>query len=216
MPASVLGHLLLGYQLVWDRNRRPRGVHLRVEATEGEAVDAALLLRMLADSWSGTAPQLILSTPEEWLLRAFLQHADAQSPWIAVHQAQLALPDMAPLVHAAHARGAQLLWRGESGAQTPLDTAGAFGLGMLTLTAGEALWSLRATRARGNRAAAVLAARRAPWSRARSTKPCPAWPWRAIAWMNRTRGASQAGRWTTCSCAVTSNRRCPTAPACGH
>lgn len=138
MSATVLGNLVLGYQLVWDRGRRPRGVHLRVEATVDEAVDAAHLLRILAESWAGTAPQLILSTPETWLLREFLQHADAQAPWIVVHQDQLALPGMDGLAQAAQARGAALLWRAQAGTQPPPQAAGSFARRLLSLKAGGA------------------------------------------------------------------------------
>lgn len=148
MSATILGNLALGYQLVWDRARLPRAVHLRVEATVDEAVDAPHLLRILAESWNGQSPQLILSTPEAWLLREFLQHARADSAWIAVHQSQLQDPALGALVHEARRRGAQLVWRGEPGEQPSLDSAGAFARGMVALTAGEALLGLQASRQR--------------------------------------------------------------------
>ncbi len=148
MSATVLGNLALGYQLVWGRARTPRAVHLRVEATVDEAVDAAHLLRILAESWTGQSPQLILSTPELWLLREFLQHVRSDGAWIAVHQSQLQDAAIRPLVHEARRRGAVLLWRGEPGEQPSMDSAGAFARGMVALTAGEALWSLHASRQR--------------------------------------------------------------------
>ncbi len=148
MSATILGNLALGYQLVWDRARLPRAVHLRVEATVDEAVDAAHLLRILAESWSGPSPQLILSTTEAWLLREFLQHAGAEDAWIAVHQSQLQDPAIQALAVTAGRRGAQLLWRGAAGEEPGMAIASAFTRGMLSLGAGEALQSLHASRQR--------------------------------------------------------------------
>ena len=53
MSASVLGHLSLGYQWVWSRQREARAVQLCVEPDTDAAVDAVHLLDLITQTWSG-------------------------------------------------------------------------------------------------------------------------------------------------------------------
>jgi hypothetical protein len=84
MSPSVLGHLTLGYQLVWNRLRQIAAVHLFVESPGTAPVDAEHLLRTLAQAWSLQSPTLILSVQSPSLLADLLLHAVSTSPWIAV------------------------------------------------------------------------------------------------------------------------------------
>ena len=114
MSASVLGHLTLGYQLVWNRLRHPVAVMLFVERLEGAAVDAHNLLATLSQAWSGRSPKLILCVQSPELLFDLLQNAPPDGPWIAVQEDYLALPSAVERVRAAHVRGLTLLWRGRA------------------------------------------------------------------------------------------------------
>ena len=137
MSSSVLGNLVLGYQLVWDRQRQPRAVQLFInEAREHAAVDAAHLLAVLDDAWFKYSPTLVLSAQSKPLLFDLLQHATPDGPWITVQQDQLADAQTAALVQAAHARGLQLLWRGKAGQAPESGLLACFARGMFTL-AGE-------------------------------------------------------------------------------
>ena len=128
MSSSVLGHLTLGYQLVWNRQRQVAGVLLFIEQPDAVAVDAAHLLATLAQAWSSQSPQLILCVQSEGLLRDLLEHAATDGPWIAVPQDCLPDPVLAAQVCAAHARGLQLVLRGDAIAPSDDATASCFSL----------------------------------------------------------------------------------------
>ena len=144
MSPSVLGHLTLGYQLVWDSLRQPAAVMLFIDQPDDVAVDAAHLLGTLAQAWSEQSPTLILCLQSSKLLLDLLAHAAPGGPWIAVQEAHLIEPAVAAQVHAAHQRGLQLLWRGEPGHRASAETTACFARGVITLSAGEALLGLRA------------------------------------------------------------------------
>ena len=150
MSPPVLGHLTLGYQLVWNRLRQPVAVMLFVDAPDPAAVDAAHLLATLDHAWSEQSPTLILCVQPRGLLLDLLEHAAPQGPWIAVQEAHLADPAVAAQLHAAHRRGLQLLWRGEPGHRASAGTAACFAHSVITLNAGEALLGLRAALSNSN------------------------------------------------------------------
>ena len=135
MSSSVLGHLTLGYQLVWNRQRQVAGVLLFIEQPDAKAVDAAHLLTTLAQAWSGQSPQLILCVQSQGLLRDLLEHAAPDGPWIAVPQDSLPDPVLAAQVCAAHARGLQLVRRGDAIAPSDDATDGCFSIVIATYDA---------------------------------------------------------------------------------
>jgi EAL and modified HD-GYP domain-containing signal transduction protein len=145
MSPSVLGHLTLGYQPVWNRLRHAVAMMLFIDQPDNVAVDAAHLLAMLDQAWSEQSPILILCVQARELLLDLLEHTTPDGPWIAVQEALLADPLVVAQVHAAHRRGLRLLWRGEPGHRASADTAACFALSVISLNAGEALLGLRAS-----------------------------------------------------------------------
>jgi len=137
MSPSVLGHLTLGYQLVWNRLRQIAAVHLFVDSPGEAPVDAEHLLRTLIQAWSLQSPALIVSVHSPTLLADLLLHANSTSPWIAVPGALMADPQVAHRVQGARHRHVPLLWRGEHAERESLDTTAGFQRSMVCLTAGE-------------------------------------------------------------------------------
>ena len=84
MPPSVLANLTLGYQLVWNRLRRPAGVLLFADANTQAMVDGAHLLDILAREWSEHSARLVLLAQSAHLLADVLAHAQPGGPWIGV------------------------------------------------------------------------------------------------------------------------------------
>ena len=144
MSPSVLGHLTLGYQLVWNRLRQIAAVQLFIDSPGEAPVDAEHLLRTLIQAWSLQSPQLILSVQSRELLADLLLHANSTSPWIAVPGAWMTDPQIAHRVHGARHRQVSMLWRGDHAERESLDTAAEFLRGMVCLTPGEVLRGARA------------------------------------------------------------------------
>ena len=146
MSASVLGHLTLGYQWIWSRQREIAAVQIFVQADAGAAVDAAHLLDLLAQNWSGNSPQLILTVASNELLVDLLHQARSEGPWLTVHDQQFEDAKVSGGVDTARRRGLSLLWRAEPGARVPVEARNHFARSMVTLSAGEALLALHAAR----------------------------------------------------------------------
>ena len=144
MSPSVLGHLTMGYQLVWNRLRQIVAVQLFIDSPGEAPVDAEHLLRTLAQAWSLQSPRLILSVQSPVLLADLLLHANSTSPWIAVPGALMSDPAIAQRVHGARHRQVPMLWRGAHAERESLDTAAEFLRGMVSLTPGEVLQGARA------------------------------------------------------------------------
>ena len=143
MSHTILGNISLGYQLIWNQLRQLSGVQLFVGTQDGARVDAAHLLSALDEVWSEQAPILLLSVQSPQLLSDLLDHATHSGPWIEVHETQLRGPGTAERVRRAHQRGLRMIWRGEPGARPNAGLAACFLRPMSTLTAEEALTSLR-------------------------------------------------------------------------
>jgi len=144
MSPSVLGHLTLGYQLVWNRLRQIAAVQLFIDSPGAAPVDAEHLLRTLAQAWSLQSPTLILSVQSPTLLADLLLHAVSTSPWIAVQGTMVSDPLVAQRVHGARLRRVPMVWRGDHAERESLDTAAEFLRGMVCLTPGEVLMGARA------------------------------------------------------------------------
>ena len=139
MAPSTLGQLMLGYQLVWSRARQPVAVQLFASPVGDEHVSAAHFLRTLEQTWSEQNPTLLLTPLTAGLLADLLEHGAPTGPWLVVQQALLDAPGVLPLVRQAHARGLQLVWRGEPGQRPDAAIVGCFVRSMLGLTPGEAI-----------------------------------------------------------------------------
>ena len=161
MSASVLGHLTLGYQWVWNRQRRVAAVQLFVQSDAQAPVDARHLLDLLAQTWTGDSARLSLSVQSTPLLADLLQHAPADGPWLVVQASQLALQDdLSAQVQAAARRQVPLLWRGEPGERMAADIQACFLRGMYAMTAGECLLALHDARNAAGGGAGVQPTRR--------------------------------------------------------
>jgi hypothetical protein len=144
MSPSVLGHLTLGYQLVWNRLRQIAAVQLFIGSPGEAPVDAEHLLRALKQTWSLQSPALILSVQSPALLIDLLAHAVSTGPAIAVQSSMLADPAIAQRVPGAHRRPVPLFWRGQHAERESLYAPMDFQPGMVSLTPGEVLQGARA------------------------------------------------------------------------
>jgi hypothetical protein len=143
MPTSILDQVTLGYQLVWNRLRQCCAVQLFVGARPAAGLDAPHLLTAIGSFWSAQAPSLLLCPQSSQLLCDLLDQAPIDGPRIEVNQASLHDPAIAQRVHHAHQRGLPMVWRGDPGQRPNVALAPCFGYTMVSLTADEALTSLR-------------------------------------------------------------------------
>ena len=145
MAPSTLGQLMLGYQLVWNRARRPAAVELFMATVGDEPVEGAHFLRTLEQTWSEQCPSLMLTPQTPGLLTDLLEHGVPNGPWLVVRQELLGQAGVAPLLRQAHGRGLKLLWRGAPGQRPDSDLAPCFFRTLLSLTPGEAILALQAS-----------------------------------------------------------------------
>lgn len=160
MVQSVLGSLLLGYRPLWNRERRLAGVQLYVHPRDpAAAVDAPHLLRTLAGLWSASSPPLLLSPQTPQLLCDLLAEAPRGAPWIEVRGDWLGQSTVFERVRAAHQRGLKLVWRGPLDRLPDSQIAACFDNSLLSLSAQDAIATLRSSPPKpGQRAAASAAA----------------------------------------------------------
>ena len=151
MSASVLGHLTLGYQWVWNSRREVAAVQLFVQSDAQAPVDATHLLALIAQTWTGRSPRLILSVQSTPLLADLLHHAPADGPWLALQAEQLEHPLIAAQLLQTGGVAAPLLWRGAPGERPPPALRAGLLRSMVSLSAGEALLALHEARHLTNR-----------------------------------------------------------------
>jgi hypothetical protein len=92
MATSVLGSVTLGYQPIWNRQRRCAGVRLFVAPTSTGAVDARHLLDAIAGLWPATAPTLLLHVPSAPLREELLSRPAVRGIWLEVPEAEGTAP----------------------------------------------------------------------------------------------------------------------------
>jgi len=143
MTRTPLGSISLCYQLQWNQLRQISGVDLVIEADTVHPPDALHLMRAVQELWSQQAPVLTLSIKSLQLLIDVLQHGPVDGPWIAVPDQLLGDPFLLRLVHEAHLRGMQLVWRGAPGTRPAADLAACFIKQVISLNADEALRAVR-------------------------------------------------------------------------
>ncbi|MEO7937252.1 MAG: HDOD domain-containing protein, partial [Burkholderiaceae bacterium] len=145
MAPSTLGQLILGYQLVWNRQRQVAAVQLFVEPHGNDPVDAAHFLRTAGEIWSESNPDLLLTPQTPALLIDMLDHAQQEgSPLVVQHDLIANNPAVVAAVQSAHARGVSLVWRGPPGQRPDTAMAPRFKRSMLGMTAGETIVGARA------------------------------------------------------------------------
>ncbi len=159
MAPSTLGQLILGYQMVWDRQRQPAAVQLFLTPHGKEPVEGAHFLRTASETWSEHCPDLLLTPLASGLLVDLLDHGPSAGPQLDVQQDLIMnSPAVAAAVQRAHVRGLPLLWRGTPGQRPDAALAACFTRTILGMTAGETIVGARAAL----RQAAADTARQSP------------------------------------------------------
>lgn len=146
MAASVLHHITLGTQWLWNAQRQVAGVWLTLAPHPGVTVQATHVVSALATLWASGAPRLTLSTPDPALLAGLLQATPPGLAQVAPDAGDLRDPTLAQHVRQAHQRGLPLVWRGAP-SQRPLPAwANVFERTVISLTPEESLAALQAAR----------------------------------------------------------------------
>ncbi|MCZ4316775.1 HDOD domain-containing protein [Comamonadaceae bacterium G21597-S1] len=167
MAPSTLGHLILGYQLVWNRLRQPAAVQLFLTPHGQEPVEGAHFLRTLEQTWSEQCPPLLLAPQTTGLLTDLLNHGSRDGPHLVVQHDLMRNEAVTGAVQRAHARGVPMLWRGQPGQRPDAAMARYFVRGMLALTPGETIVGAQASLRQGQPGAQTTAAT------ARALSPVP-------------------------------------------
>ncbi|MCW5640662.1 MAG: HDOD domain-containing protein [Rhodoferax sp.] len=167
MAPSTLGHLILGYQLVWNRLRQPAAVQLFLAPHGQEPVEGAHFLRTLEQTWSEQCPPLLLTPQTAGLLADLLNHGSRDGPQLVVQHDLMRNEAVTGAVQRAHARGVPMLWRGQPGQRPDAAMARYFVRGMLALTPGETIVGAQASLRQGQPGAQATAAT------ARAVSPVP-------------------------------------------
>ncbi len=149
MAPSTLGHLILGYQLVWNRLRQPAAVQLFLAPHGHDPVEGAHFLRTVEQTWSEQCPTLLLTPRTAALLIDLLDHGSREGPHLVVQHDLLRTDAVAGAVQRAHGRGVPLLWRGEPGQRPDAAMARYFVRTMRALTPGETIVGAQASLRQG-------------------------------------------------------------------
>lgn len=143
MAQSVLGSVTLGYELIWNQQRRCSGVRLFVEADSHSAVDAQHLVAAITELWPESAPTLLLHVLSPTLVSGLLDHTPTQGVWLEIQDHWLSDALVAGRVRKARARGLPLVWHGEPGQAPNPAVSDLFHKTLRMLTPHEALAALR-------------------------------------------------------------------------
>lgn len=157
MTDSVLGSLTLGFELIWNGQRRCAGVRLLVAPSSAAAVDARHVLDVLDSAWTDTAPTLLLQVQSHALLDGLLAQRPLRNVWLEIPDTGLAEAAFAARVRQAQQRGWSLVWSGPAGHAPAHHTQTWFHKTLRTLTPYEALEALRASQHQRPDASPVLA-----------------------------------------------------------
>lgn len=143
MATGVLQDVTLGYQLLWNAQRRVAGVRINLQVLAFRSINAAQLLAALQSAWHPRAPALILCTADIALLAELLRLDPGPLVQLAVAADLLNEPALAHLVTQAKQRGLKLVWQGQPG-QTPLPgPAASFAQQIISLSPEQALMALQ-------------------------------------------------------------------------
>ncbi len=144
MTTSVLGSVTMGYEPLWNQWRKRMGVRLWLDPESASAVDAMHLLESVQELWPATREVCLLHARSPGLLSDLLDHNQAPNVWLEVPELWLGDALLAGRVRKAHQRGIKLVWQGEPGRHPEPEVDGWFHTHLTSLTAQEALGSLRA------------------------------------------------------------------------
>ena len=141
----ALNALVMGYRPLWSSDRLLSGVQLFLHDSPDEPVDVAHLLRILRETWSPTAPRLLLSPQSSTLLKNLLTHIEDCAFWALEVRGEWLDWDASLLayVQSAARRNVRLIWRGKRDALPDTEVANLFASGLLSIHPQDALEFLR-------------------------------------------------------------------------
>ena len=141
----ALNALVMGYRPLWSSDRLLSGVQLFLHDSPDEPVDVAHLLRILRETWSPTAPRLLLSPQSPGLLKNLLAHIQPCPFWALEVRGEWLNWDASLLAYVENAARKQvhLIWRGRRDALPDTAIANLFASGLLSVDPQDALEFLR-------------------------------------------------------------------------
>jgi len=154
--AGVLNDVSLGYQLLWNLQRQPEQVWLTLEPHAGRLVNTGHVLGSLAAQWADPAISLTLATRSSVLLADLLDLTPPTLAQVEVTGTQLSDPAIMQRVLRARQRGLQLVWHGEPDTRPEPAHAHHFAQTLLSLSADDALQSLRLMRSQAHAGAQAV------------------------------------------------------------
>lgn len=141
----ALNALVMGYRPLWSAERRISGVQLFLHDSPDKPVDVAHLLRILQETWTPSAPRLLLSPQSPALLKALLAHIQPCPFWALEVRGEWLQWDDVLLAHVQLAadRRVHLIWRGPYDQLPPTEVANLFASGLLSLSPQDVIEFLR-------------------------------------------------------------------------
>jgi len=143
MASGVLHDVSMGYQLLWNAQRKVAGVQLCLAPRASRHVDARAMLNQIGQLWHTSAAPLQLQTNAADLLADLLDATPSTLARIEVSDELLQDPGIAQRVLRASQRGLGLIWRGEPGTRAKAAFTGCFVQHIFSLSTEEALMALR-------------------------------------------------------------------------
>lgn len=143
MSSSVLGSITLGYRPFWNRSRALAGLQLFVHE-DRQRVDGKHLLRTLEETWSASAPLLMLSVQTPTLLTELVTHAERDGPLLEVPLDWLSSGLLRTAVSVARKRGVRMIGSSAPGRLLDAESQGWFERRMTMLSAADAATAMQA------------------------------------------------------------------------
>jgi len=143
MASGVLHDVSMGYQLLWNAQRKVAGLQLCLAPRASRPVDARTMLNQIGQLWHTSAVPMQLQTKAADLLADLLDATPSTLARIEVSDELLQDPGIAQRVLRASQRGLGLIWRGEPGTRAKAAFTGCFVQHIFSLSTEEALMALR-------------------------------------------------------------------------
>lgn len=135
----------MGYRPMWSSDRQLAGVQLFLHDSTDEPVDVAHFLRTLEQTWSPTAPRVLLSPQSPALLKNLLVRIHDSPFWALEVRGEWLQWDASLLAYVQNAarKNVRLIWRGKRDALPSAEVANLFTSGLLSIHPQDALEFLR-------------------------------------------------------------------------
>lgn len=118
----------MGYRPMWSSDRQLAGVQLFLHDSTDEPVDVAHFLRTLEQTWSPTAPRVLLSPQSPALLKNLLVRIHDSPFWALEVRGEWLQWDASLLAYVQNAarKNVRLIWRGKRDALPSAEVANLF------------------------------------------------------------------------------------------